>query len=113
MNTATEPIWYDYTLIRVVPRVGFSELWLVQPTDAAASTNLVEVGLRSRELQPTRFRLQVIDGDRVALDEADIQLTPGQAWQASLPLSLDLTAPGSIVFSVPRLSRCRIWPSNK
>jgi uncharacterized membrane protein len=65
-------------------RERFSELWLVQ-------SDQVEVGLRSMELQPTRYRLQVLDGDRVALDVNNIQLANGETWQTSLPLGPSLS----------------------
>jgi hypothetical protein len=76
-------------------RQGFSELWLVHPADTSAGDH-IDVGLRSMELQPTHFRLQVLDGDHVALDLSDIELSSGQTWQTSLQVGPELTTSGSI-----------------
>jgi uncharacterized membrane protein len=64
------------------PREQFSELWLVQPPSSAT----IQVGLRNMEVGPTRFHVQVLAGDTVTLDEADIELATGQTWQRSLEL---------------------------
>jgi uncharacterized membrane protein len=75
-------------------RETFSELWLLPSNDPTSSQ--VTVGLRSMEGQPTHFRLQVRDGDRVALDAQDIELSNGQTWQTSLDVAGDEPASASL-----------------
>lgn len=74
------------------PRQGFSELWLV-PADTGFAPS---VGLRSQELSPTVFRVQVASGASILLDSS-FTLEPGQSWQTNLEppdptLPLDATA---------------------
>ena len=61
------------------PRIGFSELWLIPP-DTGAPTS---VGVRSMELAPALFHLQVISGETTVLDSR-FNLSPGQTWQTNL-----------------------------
>ena len=76
------------------PREQFSQLWLVQPAPTS-----VEIGLRSMELQPTRFRVQVLDGDQVALDTSDIELATGETWHTTLPVT-EAAAPSASVQAI-------------
>jgi uncharacterized membrane protein len=75
-------------------RETFSELWMLPPPDS--TSDQVTVGLRSMEPRPTRFRVQVRDGDNVAFDVSDIELANGQTWQTSLHVASDQPAGASI-----------------
>lgn len=61
------------------PRTGFSELWLL----AQDASSPLRVGLRSMELGPTEFHVQVLAGDAVVL-ESSVTLNPGDTWQTTL-----------------------------
>jgi len=60
-------------------RVGFSQLWLL-PQE---STTPMSVGLRSLELTPTDFHVEVVSGATTVLDTS-VTLSPGQTWRTTL-----------------------------
>jgi uncharacterized membrane protein len=79
-------------------REAFSELWMVPDSTSApdSTSDQLTVGLRSMELQPTHFRVQVRAGDTVAFDAPDIVLANGQTWQTSLTVASNQSASASI-----------------
>jgi hypothetical protein len=80
--TAVAMVFGAFVLARAfvnVPPESFTELWML--TDNAATPSTLTVGVRSSELEPLGYRLELVAGGRVIRQWSLGRLDPGQTWQ--------------------------------
>jgi uncharacterized membrane protein len=68
------------------PRTTFTQLWLL-PAESDTQP-AVQLGIRSMELAPVRYRLQVEVIGQIVLDEQAIELQPGEQWDTRVALPI-------------------------
>lgn len=66
------------------PFQGYTMLWLAP--NAPSDTNRIQLGIDSKEVAPTQYKLQLKVNDQIAQEWSQLDLSPNQQWLASFEL---------------------------
>ena len=81
---------------------GYTMLWLV-PTTGSDSTQRLQLGVDSKELAPTQYKLQLKVDDQLAQEWPQLNLTPNQQWLASVEVPVASAAQSTVEALLYRL----------
>lgn len=81
---------------------GYTMLWLV-PTAENNGTQRLQLGVDSKELAPTQYKLQLKVNDQLAQEWPQLNLMSNQQWLASVEVPVASTAQGTIEALLYRL----------
>jgi hypothetical protein len=94
---------------------GYTLMWML-PAQGSNSGD-VRVGLRSMELTPTRYRLEMVDQGQVVQEWPEIELKTGETWETVAALPVKESGGGPVEARLYRLDdqgsvyrRVKYWP---
>lgn len=82
---------------------GYTIFWLTP--QAASASNRLQLGVTSKELTPTAYKVQIKVNDQLAQEWPQLLLAPHQLWQASIEMPVEQIAQSTVEAILYRLDQ--------